>query len=193
MQAVCNSRGREAGPAVATTCFPSSRPRSGRTMMRCLSKVAGITLVSLCAAAVAACSSTAYRTADATATAVISAHSQKYIIQLRDAPLTTYAGGLPGLAATSPGATGGALDLNSPASRAYIAYLGAQQQKFIASMRHALGRSVTPVFSYFYALNGMAVDLTPAEATQVASLPGVMAIHKDVARKPLVPLREQHE
>lgn len=167
-------------------------------MMRCLSKVAGITLVSLCAAAVAACGSTAYRTAevasvsqnaasDAIATTATSAHRQKYIIQLRDASLITYAGGLPGLAATSPGTTRGALDLNSPASRAYIAYLSAQQQKFIASMQQAFGRSVTPVFIYFYALNGMAVDLTPAEAAQVARLPGVIAIHKDLARKPLVP------
>lgn len=96
------------------------------------------------------------------------------------------------MAATSPGATGGSLDLNSPASRAYIAYLGAQQQKFIASMQQALGRRVTPVFVYFYALNGMAVDLTPAEAAQVAKLTGVIAIHKDLARKPLVPPGEQH-
>lgn len=172
-------------------------------MMRCLSKVAGITLVSLCAAAISACSSTACRTnavtsvsadraAVSAAAAITPVPRHKYIIQLRDAPLTTYAGGLSGLAATSPGATGGSLDLNSPASRAYIAYLGAQQQKFIASMQQALGRRVTPVFVYFYALNGMAVDLTPAEAAQVAKLTGVIAIHKDLARKPLVPPGEQH-
>ncbi|MGH8361957.1 MAG: protease inhibitor I9 family protein [Gammaproteobacteria bacterium] len=112
--------------------------------------------------------------------------AQLYIVQLSAAPLTTYAGGVPGLAPTNPGATGArTLDLNSPASRAYMAYLKAQQEKFLALMGEALGRRVTPIFRYFYAMNGMAARLTSAEAAQVAKLPGVVAVHRDTARPPL--------
>lgn len=166
--------------------------------MRILLGVENFTPLLLCVLMATACSNAAYRTdavtsvspgtaaGSATATATVTPiPKQKYIIQLQAAPLADYAGGLPGLAATSPEATGGSLDLNSPASRAYIAYLGAQQQKFIASMQQALGRRVAPLFIYFYALNGMAVKLTAAEATQVAKLPGVVSVHEDMARKPL--------
>lgn len=115
-----------------------------------------------------------------------SAGAQLYIVQLSAAPLTTYAGGVPGLAPTNPAVTGErSLDLNSPASRAYLAYLKAQQQKFLAAMDSELGRPVTPTFVYFYAMNGMALKLTPAEAAQVAKLPGVVSVRKDTAHAPL--------
>lgn len=115
-----------------------------------------------------------------------SAGTQLYIVQLDAVPLTTYAGGISGLAATNPSVTGArTLDLNSPASRAYLAYLKAQQEKFLAAMDSALGRPVTPTFVYFYAMNGMTIKLTPAEATQVTKLPGVVSVRKDAARAPL--------
>ena len=48
-----------------------------------------------------------------------------YIVQLVDAPLALYTGGVPGLAATNPAAAGNKkLDANTPASLAYRAYLG---------------------------------------------------------------------
>ena len=154
-------------------------------------------MVTACALLLCACSSTA-PAAGGSAPAIAagseasaagaknSAGVQLYIVQLSAAPLTTYAGDVPGLASTNPAVTGErSLDLNSPASRAYLAYLKAQQQKFLAAMDNALGHPVTPVFVYFYAMNGMALKLTPAEAAQVAKLPGVVSVRKDTAHAPL--------
>lgn len=118
--------------------------------------------------------------------AVNSTGSQLYIVQLSAAPLTTYAGGVPGLAPTNPTVTGArSLDLNSPSSRVYLAYLKAQQEKFLAAMDTVLGRTVAPTFVYFYAMNGMTVKLAPAEAARVAKLPGVVSVRKDMPRPPL--------
>lgn len=112
--------------------------------------------------------------------------TQLYIVRLSAAPLTTYAGGVPGLAPTNPAVTGArSLDLNSPASRAYLTYLKAQQEKFLAAMDTVLGRTVAPTFVYFYAMNGMTVKLAPAEAARVAKLPGVVSVRKDMPRPPL--------
>src|SRR5688572_902199 len=53
----------------------------------------------------------------------------RVLIQLDDPPLAQYAGGVAGLAATSPQALGGGkLDAASAASQAYIAYLVSQQE-----------------------------------------------------------------
>ncbi|HEV2212983.1 MAG TPA: protease inhibitor I9 family protein [Gammaproteobacteria bacterium] len=110
---------------------------------------------------------------------------RRYIVQLADAPLASYSGGVAGLAATRP--AGGSPDLGSPASHAYLDYLGAQQAKAVGAMSAALGRRVTPTFTYYYAVNGLAVNLTPAEAAQVAKLSGVVAVRPDAAYKPVQP------
>lgn len=162
--------------------------------MRFLISVLIVAMMLMCALLLGACSSTPQKTmkiapvigasarasnagvADATA-------AQPYIVQLSAAPLASYAGDLPGLAATNPAVTGArSLDLNSPASRAYLAYLKAQQEKFLASLDAALGCTVTPSFVYFYAMNGMTVKLTAAEAAQVAKLPDVISVRRDMAR-----------
>lgn len=154
-------------------------------------------IMPMCVLALGACSSTSRITAPVAPVSVAStgasdtgavnpADAQLYIVQLRAAPLTTYAGDVPGLAPTNPGVTGArSLDLNSPASRAYIAYLKAQQEKFLAAVDAALGRTLTPTFVYFYAMNGMTVKLTPVEAAQVAKLPNVVSVRKDRARPPM--------
>ncbi|HUM69581.1 MAG TPA: hypothetical protein PLK31_12150, partial [Chloroflexota bacterium] len=66
-----------------------------------------------------------------------------YIIQLTGEPLATYTGGIAGLEATSPLATGARkLDAKSPASLAYEQYLADKQDQFVAAMNSELGRSV---------------------------------------------------
>jgi len=111
---------------------------------------------------------------------------QVYLVQLRAAPLIAYAGGIRGLVATNPQVTGASnLDLDSAASRAYRHYLETQQQQFIAAMNAALGRKVTPIFIYYYALNGMAVSLTPKEAATTAELPDVISVRRDETRPTL--------
>lgn len=165
--------------------------------MRFLAGVPLAAMLPLCALVLGACGSTSHRS-PAMAPAIQSgagasnaaaenpSSTQLYIVQLHDAPVTTYAGGVPGLAPTNPGVTGEhSLDLNSAASRAYTAYLKAQQERFLAAMDTVLGRTVTPTFVYFYAMNGMSLRLTPTEAARVAKLPGVVSVRKDMARTPL--------
>lgn len=107
-----------------------------------------------------------------------------YIVLLKDAPLATYAGGVPGLAATNPMATGTQkLDAKSPASVAYLDYLAKAQAQFIANAEQALDRSVDVLYQYAAALNGMAVHLTVAEAEKLAALPEVAYVERDFDRQ----------
>lgn len=107
----------------------------------------------------------------------------RYIVQLEDDALATYQGGIAGLEATSPMASGDTeLDLNSEASVAYLNYLEKEQVAFLSATANALDRSVEPVYQYKHALNGVVLVLTPEEAAAVAKLPGVKHIERDVAQ-----------
>jgi hypothetical protein len=57
----------------------------------------------------------------------------RYIIQLDAPPLAGYSGGIQGYSATSPPATGGRLDLDSPASRRYQSFLDAREEQALAT------------------------------------------------------------
>lgn len=103
-----------------------------------------------------------------------------YIIQLADEPVATYTGGVAGLAATSPLATGARkLDAQSPASLAYEQYLAGKQDQFVSAMNNLLGRSVDISFYYRHAYNGVAAFLSPAEAAQVAGMNGVNLLYRE--------------
>jgi subtilisin family serine protease len=106
--------------------------------------------------------------------------SDYYIIQLADAPLATYAGEVPGLPATRPDLAGlPALDTAAPESVAYLDYLGDRQDRFLTTASRAVGRQLAPAYSYRYALNGVAVRLTPAEAERIAALGGVERVERN--------------
>lgn len=63
-----------------------------------------------------------------------SAVTNTYIVRLADPPLASYRGGIAGLAPTNPAALGQTkLDVDSPASLAYLAHLDAQHQAFLAA------------------------------------------------------------
>ncbi|MCL4263628.1 MAG: S8 family serine peptidase, partial [Anaerolineae bacterium] len=103
-----------------------------------------------------------------------------YIIQLTDEPIATYTGGITGLEATSPLATGARkLDSQSPASLAYEQYLADIQDQFVADMNNLLGRNVDIIFTYRHAYNGVAAFLSPAEAAQVAAMDGVVLLYRE--------------
>ncbi|HEX8683613.1 MAG TPA: S8 family serine peptidase [Ardenticatenaceae bacterium] len=107
----------------------------------------------------------------------------RYIIQLTDAPLASYRGGIRGLAATQPRARGEVyLDPDSAASVAYLAHLDQQQTQLIAGMSQTLGRQVEVVFRYQYAFNGIAAVMSPAEAARIAALPGVKQVVREYYR-----------
>lgn len=107
-----------------------------------------------------------------------------YLVRLSDAPLASYRGGVPGYEATNPRAAGAQkLDANSQAAVAYRDYLLARQDDFLASLAQNLNRSVEVVYQYYAANNGLALYLTAEEAAQVAKMPGVVFIQKDLERE----------
>jgi len=103
-----------------------------------------------------------------------------YIVVFEQPGLASYTGGIEGLAATNPAARGEKrLDVNSPDSKAYVAYLEAQQADFLAAIEKDLGRSIEKQASFKYALNGMLLVLTPEEALKVANTPGVLFVQRE--------------
>lgn len=107
-----------------------------------------------------------------------------WTVQLADPPLAAYRGGVAGLVATSPVATGAErLDVAAPASVAYLAHLADRQDRFTADLERRLGRTVEVAYAYRNVVNGLAVRVSEAEAEAVAALPGVAAVYQDVARE----------
>lgn len=107
-----------------------------------------------------------------------------YIVQLKDAPLASYRGGIAQLAATNPRVTGARkLDTASVASRAYRNYLEGQRLQVLKAIERVLGRAPEVVFSYDLAFNGMALRLSLADAQKIAGLQGIARIAPDQLRE----------
>ena len=103
-----------------------------------------------------------------------------YIVQLKDPSVALYMGGISGLDATSPQATGARrLDPNTAASQAYLAFLNAQQHSIVASMQTAFGHPIDVQYYYQFTLNAVAVRITHEEALQAFDLPGVKTVFAD--------------
>jgi subtilisin family serine protease len=118
---------------------------------------------------------------------------QRFIVELHDAPLAAYEGGrlsLPlepdtdRLEATSPMVTGARkLDVKSPRAQAYLRYLQHVHEAFRLEVSVLLGRTVEPVHAYRNTLNGLVLDLTPAEAAALAESPLVRSIAADTRQR----------
>ncbi|HNB52995.1 MAG TPA: S8 family serine peptidase, partial [Anaerolineales bacterium] len=106
-----------------------------------------------------------------------------YIVRLQDASLASYTGGVDGLEGTSPLVTGSRyVDVSSPASTAYLAYLQGKQSQAVAAMEQSLGRSVEVKYQYLNVLNGLAVAMSASEAMRVSKLPGVLSVTPDTIK-----------
>jgi subtilisin family serine protease len=106
-----------------------------------------------------------------------------YIVRLSEPALSSYAGGIPGLQATSPRVTGERkVNPRSPASTAYLTHLRSRHASVKAALASRLGRPVETTFEYLAVLNGFATTLSPAEAAEVARIPGVASVSRDVER-----------
>lgn len=103
--------------------------------------------------------------------------SRAYIVQMADAPVTAYTGGLAGYAATKPG-KGQKIDPNAPAVVRYKTFLAGKQD---AALRAVGGGN--KLYNYGYVFNGFAAELTEAQAQKLAQMPGVLAVTKDEIRK----------
>jgi subtilisin family serine protease len=101
------------------------------------------------------------------------------IVQLEDAALASYSGGVQGMAPTSPRAMGDrGLDVRSPASQAYLGHLAAKRAQFEGAARGAAPSArITQRFDIV--LNGVAMTVQPDQIASLAKVPGVRAVVRD--------------
>ena len=99
-----------------------------------------------------------------------------YIVQMAQAPVVAYTGGIDGLRATKP-RRGQKIDPNSAAVVAYVTHLNDRHVQALNSVGG--GRKV---YDYTYSFNGFAAELTEAQAQAMKSVAGVLAVNKDEAR-----------
>jgi hypothetical protein len=98
-----------------------------------------------------------------------------YIVQMSGDPVVAYAGGVKGYAATKP-RKGEKIDPNSGKVARYADYLTAGHD---AALSKVGGKKL---YSYVYAYNGFAAELTDAEAQKLSAMKGVLAVTKDELR-----------
>ena len=107
------------------------------------------------------------------------AASSRYIVQLTDAPVATYSGGIAGLSATTPDrGSGKRLELSATASQAYATYLQAQQAKVEAALKIVAPDAVVER-RYTVVFNGLAVRMDEVAAQRVRALSEVKAVIPD--------------
>ena len=102
-----------------------------------------------------------------------------YIVRLADKPLSSYTGGVAGIAATKP-AAGARLDLNSSAAQAYSGYLIQKQQSVKAAVAAA-----PMLYDYKVVLNGFSAMLTDDEVRALKANTAVANISADTPRQVL--------
>jgi subtilisin family serine protease len=106
--------------------------------------------------------------------------ADRWIVQLKDAPLAKYRGGIPGLPPTAIEDTGDDhLDTQSAGSQAYLNHAHAQQRNFEGELARVAPGAQTQR-NYRVALNGLSVKMSNAEAAAVRQLPGVRAVTPDI-------------
>ena len=74
-------------------------------------------------------------------------------------------------------------DPERPEAEAYLAYIATLREQRLEAASATLGRALEPRFVYEHALNGVALDLTPAEAATLAGMPGIRAVTPDFERR----------
>jgi hypothetical protein len=114
---------------------------------------------------------------------VKSGETVSVIVQLEDAPLASYQGGVAGIPPTSPKVTNRELNANSKASRDYTAHLKARQADFKAAASR-VAPSVNARADFQVALNAVAMTITVDEIGRIAQLPGVVAVLPDALEQP---------
>ncbi len=115
------------------------------------------------------------------ATSAISAHENAnvramYMVRFVEAGLLNYQGGVQGLQPTASSSVGGKVDFHAPAAVAYENYLAVQRDAYVADINRTLGRALEIPNSYSVTMNGIAAEMTAAEAAQVAALSGVESV-----------------
>jgi subtilisin family serine protease len=97
---------------------------------------------------------------------------QRYIVRLHGDPVAIHL-------AQQKGAPAARLDLAAPSAVGQQAALRAERAAALRAIDAAVGDRVSPVTTYELVFNGMALDLTGAQAARVAALPQVAAVTKE--------------
>lgn len=108
----------------------------------------------------------------------------RVMIKLDYDAVAAYAGGIDGLAATSPSVTGTALTGSSPAEQAYGQYVSAQESAAVAALQAQVpgirvGQSLRTVYG------GVAAEIPAAAVEQVLAVDNVVAVQYDKLNQPL--------
>ncbi|MDQ2070613.1 S8 family serine peptidase [Natronospira bacteriovora] len=101
-----------------------------------------------------------------------------YLVRLESPPLAAHQARQAALEKMDGGATA-PLGLQSERSQNWLAHLDAERRDFLARAAEHLGRPLQPAYVYRLANHGFAAAMTPAEAEQLAHVPGVRAIQRD--------------
>jgi subtilisin family serine protease len=99
-------------------------------------------------------------------------------IKLAEQSLASYSGGVPGIAATSPQASGKALDPKSADAQSYLAYLNGKLGQVESAVKAAApGASTTHRFDVI--LGGVSMRVPASSLDALRKLPGVTAVYVD--------------
>ncbi len=159
---------------------PNASPYAGKARLTPLAAALALALCSGPIISSASANESAKESVATFATAGDTAKSDLYIVQLREAPLATYQGGLSGLPQPTRRADRpGKLDLTAPSSRAYVSHLQAQQEDFLTRLSADFGRNVEQIRSMQHALNAVVLRLSEAEAAALAARPDVLAVERE--------------
>lgn len=106
----------------------------------------------------------------------------RHTVVLKDAALASYDGslaGYPGLPRAASGAQAGRVDLQSAAAQAYLGLLERRQQAFLADASRIAGRVLSADVQLRHAVNALILDLSSAEAQQIAQRSDVMLVERE--------------
>ncbi|WP_330346855.1 S8 family peptidase [Streptomyces sp. NBC_00582] len=103
------------------------------------------------------------------------AEARMYVVKLAEPPVTTYQGGLKGLARTAP-SPGNRLRTGTDAVKAYVRHLDDRRDEVLDDVP-----GVRKLYEYSYAFNGFAAKLTARQAAQLSATPGVVSLTPDKA------------
>ncbi|MBP1694185.1 MAG: peptidase and subtilisin kexin sedolisin, partial [Chloroflexi bacterium] len=101
------------------------------------------------------------------------ASSNVYIVQMVQAPVVAYTGGIRGYRATAP-ARGQKIDPTNPNVVLYVSYLDSRHNAALAAVGG--GRKL---YDYRYTFNGFAAQLSPDQAEAMKQVSGVVTVTRD--------------
>jgi subtilisin family serine protease len=106
------------------------------------------------------------------------------MVRLDYDPAASYAGGIAGLAATSPSITGLSVEENRAAVNTYERHLSAIDARITTAIQNRIPQAKV-LRSFHLAYGGLSVLVPANRARDLLSIDGVVAIHEDAVNKPL--------